>query len=223
MASPLSGQRALVTGASRGIGRAVAVELAASGASVWALARSADQLRSLAAETPRTEPIVCDLTDRDATLRAAEHCAAASILVNNAGWATPRTAVQHTRLEDWQRTLDTCLLAPMLLTRALLPHMLERGAGTIVQILSPSAKQGRPGEAAYSAAKSGLRGFSESLREELADTPLRVITVYPGYVDTDFIPPNKKVDRSAFLQPEDIAHAVIGSLLDVDRRDTLRL
>ncbi len=187
--------------------------IAEAGIHTYALARSADALAELAASNPTAiTPVPCDLTDTDAMDAAIARCKDVSILINNAGWATPRISVRHSRLEDWHRTLATCLVAPMRITHALLPSMIERGSGAIIQILSPAAQRGRAGEAAYAAAKSGLRGFTESLREELADTSIKVCCIYPGLVDTDFVPPNRKVDRTRFLVPGDVADVVIQCL-----------
>lgn len=211
---------ALVTGASRGIGRAVAVELAAAGIDVLALARDRRALEALAEQARRggaITPLPCDLTDRGALQACLSSCGDATIVVNAAGWATPRTSVARARLDDWQRTLDVCLWAPMTIVRALLPNLVANGSGAIVQILSPAARRGRAGESAYAAAKAGLRGFTESLRDELRDTDVRVISIYPGFVDTQFLPPNRRLDRGRLLQPEDVAAAVLLSLRG-DRR-----
>ena len=96
----------------------------------------------------------------------------------------------------------------MVLTRLVLPDMLAHGRGAIINIASMAGKRGRAGEAAYAAAKFGLVGFTQSLFAEVRDHGIKVVAVYPGLVDTDLIPPNRRVDRSKFLQPSDIAAAV---------------
>ena len=131
-----------------------------------------------------------------------------TVLVNNAGFAPPRGSVLKTSLSDWDRTLATCLRAPMVLTRLVLPDMLAHGQGTIVNISSIAAKRGRPGEAAYAAAKFGLLGFTQSLYEEVRDHGIKVVAICPGLVDTDLIPPNRSVDRTKFMQPADVADVV---------------
>ena len=214
MEALLAGQRALVTGASRGIGRATAFNLAQAGAQVWALARSETDLHSLAADHDAITPLICDLTDSAALSEVKSTCGTLSILVNNAGWASPRTRIEKSSPGDWQRTLQTCLYAPMILTHAFLPEMLASESAAIVQILSPAARRGRAGEAAYAAAKAGLRAFSESLRAEVAHRGVRVLSIYPGHVDTDLIPFNRNVDRTAFLQPADVADAIVAAVLD---------
>ena len=102
-----------------------------------------------------------------------------------------------TSLADWDRTLATCLRAPMVLTRLVLPDMLAHGRGTIVNIASIAGKRGRAGEAAYAAAKFGLLGFTQSLFDEVRDHGIKVAAICPGLVDTDLIPPNRRVDRAS--------------------------
>lgn len=211
MTPTTASRTALVTGASRGIGRAVALRLAASGIEVLALARDRDALSAVAAAAipGKVVPLPCDLTDPPALRAALEQCVSATIIVNNAGWATPRTAFAAARPDDWHRTLTVCLHAPMTIVHTLLPALLAAGHGTIVNILSPAARSGRAGEAAYAAAKAGLRGFGESLRDELRDSDVKVAAIYPGYVDTAFLPPNRRLDRSRLLLPDDVAAAVM--------------
>lgn len=212
-----SGRTALVTGASRGIGRAIALALAECGLDVAGLARDERALREVAAAAGAlpggVRPHPCDLTDGTQLAAVLADLHGVAVIVNCAGWATPRTPVHRVAAADWQRTLDVCLHAPMQVVRSLLPAMLATSAPcAVVQILSPAARRGSAGEAAYAAAKSGLRGFTESLREDLKGSAVRVVAVYPGYVDTDFIPPNRKIDRSLFLRPRDVARAVVQAL-----------
>ena len=209
---------ALVTGAGRGIGRAIAIRLATSGCRVAALARTERELaqtveQAAAAGAPDVLAVCADVT-RDAELEQAvqviiERLGRIAILINNAGYAPPRASLLKTSLADWDRTLHTCLRAPMVLTRLVLPDMLAHGSGAIVNIASIAGKRGRQGEAAYAAAKFGLLGFTQSLYEEVRNHGIKVAAVCPGYVDTDMIPPNKHVDRAKFLQPDDIADAVL--------------
>ncbi len=209
---------ALITGAGRGIGRAIAVRLAAEGCRVAAMARTDSELQETAAEgakvAPRQPilPVPADVT-RDTDLEQAirtiiERLGRITILVNNAGFAPPRSSALKTSLADWDRTLATCLRAPMVLCRLVLPDMLAHSHGSIVNIASIAGKRGRAGETAYAAAKFGLLGFTQSLFEETREHGIKVAAICPGPVDTDLIPQNKRVDRAKLLQPEDIAEVV---------------
>jgi 3-oxoacyl-[acyl-carrier protein] reductase len=220
---PLYDQVALVTGAGRGIGRSIALRLAQAGCRVAALARTesdlADTIR--AAEAHAQDALILAVptdVNRDGDLEQAvriiiERLGRITILVNNAGFAPPRSTVLKTSLADWDRTLATCLRAPMVLVRLVLPDMLAHGRGSIVNIASIAGKKGRAGEAAYAAAKFGLLGFTQSLFAEVRDHGIKVAAICPGLVDTDLIPPNKQVDRTKFLQPHDIAEVVYDVLV----------
>jgi NAD(P)-dependent dehydrogenase (short-subunit alcohol dehydrogenase family) len=207
----------LVTGGGRGIGRAIALRLAAAECRVAVLSRTAAELdatveAAAAVGSEAVMPIVADVT-RDTDLERAvqtilERLGRIAILVNNAGFATPRRPIVQSALDDWDRTLDTCLRAPMVLTRLVLPDMLAHASGTIINIASVAAKHGRSGEAAYAAAKFGLLGFTQSLYDEVHNRGIKVTAICPGVVDTTLIPPNARVDRAKFLQPEDIADLV---------------
>jgi NAD(P)-dependent dehydrogenase (short-subunit alcohol dehydrogenase family) len=207
---------ALVTGGGRGIGRAICLRLAAGGCRVAALARAESELQETVAATAPSSaailPIVGDVTNDTDLKRAVDtvgtQLGPLTILVNNAGFATPRRAIVDSRPADWDRTIATCLRAPMMLTRLVLPGMLERRAGIIVNIASIAAKRGRAGEAAYAAAKFGVLGFTQSLQEEVAQRGIKVTAICPGLVDTALIPPNAKVDRALFLKPADVAEVV---------------
>lgn len=216
MSTAPSDQVALVTGGGRGIGRAIALRLALHGFRVAALSRTASELQATVAavdagSTPIL-PVVADVT-RDADLAYAldvvhAQLGTVSVLVNNAGFATPRREITQSTPDDWDRTIATCLRAPMMLTRLVLPTMLSNGRGTIINIASIAAKRGRAGEAAYAAAKFGVLGFTQSLYEEVHQRGIKVSAICPGFVDTALIPRNAKVDRSRFLKPEDVAEVV---------------
>ncbi len=130
------------------------------------------------------------------------------ILVNNAGGGPPRTPVVKARIVDWEWTLRVNLWATMVLSKLVLPAMIAQRSGTIVNICSLAGLTGKAGEAAYAAAKFGVRGFSQSLFEEVREHGIKVSTICPGYVDTALIPPNRRVDRSKMLSSEDVAEAV---------------
>jgi NAD(P)-dependent dehydrogenase (short-subunit alcohol dehydrogenase family) len=212
----LAGRVALITGASRGIGRATALRLAQAGAAIVLAARTEPELLAVA-ETVRASGagalvIPTDVTN-DQQLealvnRTLTHFGRIDILVNNAGGGPPRTPLVKARVADWDWTLRVNLWAPMVLTKLILPAMIERRSGTIVNMCSLAGLTGKAGEAAYAAAKFGVRGFSQSLFEEVREYGIKVSTICPGYVDTALIPPNRRVDRSKMLSPADVAEAV---------------
>ena len=183
-----SGTRALVTGASRGIGRAVAHALAARGATVGLAARSTSELEALALELPGAHhPLTCDVALPASIATAIEDFAAATggldLLVANAGHrllradrrAEPRSIEQMTEV-NWLGTVYT--------VKAALPFLLDGGGGHIVVMSSGAGLRGFPGAAAYSATKAAQRMFAEALRHELAGTGVSVTTVYPGEIQT---------------------------------------
>jgi short-subunit dehydrogenase len=172
--------RCLVTGASSGIGRSVARRLAGEGARVVALGRDEVALAGIGEQA-----IVADLTEPEACRRVAEEAGEVDVLVNNAGsgWAGAFREIDPTEVE---RLVALNLVAAILLARALVPGMLDRGRGCVVNVASIVAHTGGKEEAVYAATKGGLVSFSESLRQELAGTPVRVSVVSPGVVDTAF-------------------------------------
>lgn len=178
----------LITGASSGIGEALAREFARAGASLTLVARRGEVLQALAKELPvKTQVIAADLADpeRAEPLRAEAEAGLGPIdvLINNAGAqiVAPTISISAARAEALLR-LD--LFTPLRLTSATLPGMLQRKSGVIVDIASLAALAPTPGMAHYNAAKAGLAAFSEGLRGELRGTGVQVLTVYPGPVDT---------------------------------------
>jgi 3-oxoacyl-[acyl-carrier protein] reductase len=212
----LTGKVAVVTGAGRGIGRAIGVALGRAGARVVRAARSAAELRAVAEEIRGGNGDALDLpTDvtRDEELerlvqRTLKEWGSIDILVNNAGWGKTGPIV-NAKPEDWDATLKVNLRAPMILTRLVLPAMLEKKGGAIINIGSISAKAGQANTAAYSASKFGLLGFTQSLFEEVREYGVKVSVILPGFVDTPLIPQNKRVDRSKMIHPDDIAETVL--------------
>ena len=181
----LSGATVLVTGASSGIGRATALLFARRGALVKATGRDQSALEDLAAASPRIEVRPADLTHSGAVGELADWAGPLEVLVNNAGagWAGPFADMENARVEE---LVALNLVAPIELTRAVVPAMLERGRGRIVNVASVAAHVGVDDEAVYAATKWGLAGFTESLRAELAGTGVGVSLVSPGVVRTAF-------------------------------------
>jgi short-subunit dehydrogenase len=204
----LRGARCLVTGASSGIGQATARKLAEAGAEVLALGRNRAALALVG------RPIVCDLLDPDQIDAAVAEVGAVDVLVNNAGigWMGPLSDLDAETLD---RLVRVNLLAPVLLTRALLPGMLERGRGHVVNVGSIVGLVGGKGESAYASTKGGLAAFTESLRQDLGHAPVRVSLVTPGAVATPFFERRGQPYRRRFpraLAADRAAEAIVASI-----------
>lgn len=223
-ASPsLQGQVAIVTGASRGIGRAVALALATAGASVVVnyanSSKAADELVTQITEQGGTAlALQADVSKADqveALIAAAvEKWGRVDVLVNNAG-ITRDTLLLRMKLEDWQAVVDLNLTGVFLCTRAVAKIMLKQRSGRIINIASVAGQMGNPGQANYSAAKAGVIGFTKTVAKELASRGVTVNAVAPGFIATDMTEGLPKTDEilkyiplGRFGQPEDIAGMV---------------
>ena len=183
----LTGKRALVTGATGGIGEAIARALHAQGATVVLTGRREDALAKLAAELgERAETVVADLSaaeGQETLLKAAEAGGPIDILVNNAG-ITRDTLAMRMKDEDWGAVLETNLTSVFRLSRGALKGMMKRRFGRIVNIGSVVGATGNPGQANYAAAKAGLVGMTKALAAELGSRGITVNCVAPGFIDT---------------------------------------
>lgn len=214
---PLAGRRAVITGASRGIGLAIASALGEAGASLTLIARDRRALEKVASKLD-ARALPCDVADAAAverTVSAIEHDSVPpDILVNNAGLFRP-APVDATTPEALSAALEVNLVAPFRFVRAMLPALLERGTGDIVSIGSIADHATFPENAAYGASKHGLRALHDVLRTELRGTGVRVTLVSPGPVDTslwDEIDPDSRegfTPRSRMLTPHAVAAAVL--------------
>src|SRR5713101_6277969 len=211
---PLTQQVALVTGGSRGIGRAVALRLASLGASVAICGRDLAALKgstdTLAKLGSHVFSQVTDVTSSSAVIELVAKTEAAlgpiTILVNNAGVGLFGLAHEFTEA-DWDRVLDTNLKSVFLVSRAVTPSMIRRGSGDIINISSLAGKSTFAGGGIYCASKWGVVGLSGCMAEDLREHGIRVSVICPGSVATEFSGRTVK-DSSKVLRPEDVAHAV---------------
>ena len=219
MAKELSGRTAIISGAGRGIGRSVALALSVAGAEVALLARTEEQLCSLAdqiiREGGKALPVPCDVSDPGQISAAVTACrerfGRIDILVNNAGIFL-EAPVAEMSLADWERVLRVNATGPFLLCRTVLPSMFEQGGGRIINIASTSGVQGYLKQSAYCASKHALVGFSRCLALEVKPRNVHVHTVCPGGVRTDFIAGtylSERLEGQAMLDPENIAELVV--------------
>lgn len=219
MPLPLEGRHAVVTGASRGIGRAIAHVLAGAGAQVTLVARGMDELRSVAASIgPLAHAAVCDVTDLNAVTKLAQSLLAQSpkpdLLINNAG-LFPLAPLDTMEPFAFEHTIRSNLVAPFFVLRNLLPEFKRQGRGHVVTIGSVADRTAFAGNGAYAASKYGQRAMHEILRQELQGTAVRSTLISPSATDTsiwDPIDPDNQPDfpsRSNMLRPADVAEAVL--------------
>lgn len=223
MTSPVAGRSAVVTGASRGIGFAVAAALTAAGVRTWMVARRADALHDAARRLGNnafTRP--CDLTDGEEVSRAASEIeealgAAPDILVNNAG-LFPLVSIEATSPEVFGDTMQVNVVAPFRFVRAFVGGMRARGHGHIVTIGSVADRYTFPENGAYAASKTAQRAFHEVLRQELRGSGVRASLISPGPTDTEIWDPVDPDNREGFpprslmLRGADVADAVLWAI-----------
>jgi 3-oxoacyl-[acyl-carrier protein] reductase len=219
----LTGRVAIVTGASRGIGKSVALALAGSGASVCAVARgdhAAPVADEIGARGGQALALAADQNDAaaiDAVVRQAqEKWGRVDVLVNNAGITRDQLMLRMKR-EDWDAVIQTNLTGAFLFSQAVLKLMVRQRHGRIVNVSSVVGQTGNPGQANYAASKAGLIGFSKSLAREVASRSITVNVVAPGFIDTDMTRAVPEAVREDWIKgiplgrlgaPEDIASAV---------------
>lgn len=213
----LNDKVAVITGAGRGIGRAIALAFARQGARIAVAARTAEEIEDTVAQVQhlgaQAVGVVCDVADPESVAQLAakttETLGPAEILVNNAGYAhfLPFTELS---LEDWRKTLDVNLTGPFLVTQAFLPGMVARRAGRIINVSSVAGLKGIEHQGAYCASKHGLNGLTKVLAMELRPHNISVHAICPGGVDTRLAQeamPGR--DRSNWMSPDDIAATAV--------------
>ena len=212
----LEGKRALVTGASRGIGRAIAVELARAGAEVVVGYRTGKDEAGEVANEIGGRAVQADVSDPDDAARLVEEAGELDVLVNNAG-ITRDGLLARMPDEDWRAVLETNLSSVFYTCRATARSMMRKRSGSIVNLSSIVGVHGNPGQANYGAAKAGIIGFTKSLARELGGRGVRANVVAPGYVHTrltDVLPDGLKQQMveatplGRIGSPEDVASAV---------------
>lgn len=216
---------ALVTGAGRGIGRAVALALGREGYRVALVARTSPELDEVARELESDggEALVLptDLADAEATSlavrRAVERFGRLDVVVNNAGLGEEHT-FSEIQFEEIDRVLDVTLRGTLVTTRAALPYLLQRPEGAaVINIASIAGRRAVKGAGVYTAAKHGVVGFTESLFEEVRESGLKVCAILPGFVDTAMVADATPAQRAKMVAPEDVADAVIWALATSSR------
>ena len=200
----LEGRVAIITGASKGIGRVLSLRFAREGAAVVCTARSEGLVKETAAQVKaaggRALDVVCDAAQEDEVRRmvasAAREFGKVDVLVNNAGDGGPTTPVQDYSMEDWRYTIDSCLTSSYLCTRFVVPEMIKAGGGAIVNISSGAGRRGLAYRVGYCSAKAGQVGMTYGMALELAPHNIRVNCVAPGAVE------GERIDRVIAGQAE---------------------
>jgi 3-oxoacyl-[acyl-carrier protein] reductase len=212
----LAGKNALVTGASRGIGRAIALELSSAGASVIVGYRSGANEAEAVAKEAGGRAVSADVSDPDAAAKLVEDAGELDILVNNAG-LTRDGLIARMPDADWRDVIETNLSSVFYTCRAVARSMMKRRSGAIVNVSSVVGLRGNPGQTNYSASKAGIIGFTKALARELGSRGVRANVVAPGYVHSRLTDEISEEMRALMLQntplgrlgePEDIAGAV---------------
>jgi NAD(P)-dependent dehydrogenase (short-subunit alcohol dehydrogenase family) len=225
----LKEKRIVITGASKGLGRALAFRCAEEGARLALCARSTDELNRVGLELSLrgAPPLLasCDIADHDQVDLFAsmvlEEYGSVDVLVNNASQLGPRVHIAEWTAATWKRIIDVNVNGLFAVTSAFLPSMLKQGSGSIINVSSSVGKKGRAGWGAYAASKFALEGFTQTLADELWSKGVRVNSVNPGPLDTDMRhAAYPEEDRSKLKNPSEVLDAFIYLASDQSRGTT---
>jgi NADP-dependent 3-hydroxy acid dehydrogenase YdfG len=223
----LKGKIVFVTGASSGIGAATTLAFAAEGARLLLAARRREKLAGVAAAAlergaEAVHTIILDVRDREAVQQAistlSSEWGAIDVLVNNAGLSRGLDKLYQGQVDDWEEMIDTNMKGLLYVTRAVVPGMVERGRGHVVNLGSTAGEITYPGGAVYCATKAAERAINDGLRQDVLGTPIRVTSIDPGMVETEFskVRFHGDTERAANvykgvqpLTPEDVADAIV--------------
>lgn len=221
MATTLKGKNAIITGAGRGIGRAIAIALANEGVNVGLLARSEEHLQQVVKEVEaqgvKAVFATADVSSNEEVTNAIDalgkELGTVDILINNAGIAK-FGKFMDLDVEEWEKIIQVNLMGVYYVTRAVLPGMIEQQSGDIINISSSAGQKGAPITSAYSASKFGVLGITESLAMEVRKHNIRVTALTPSTVATDLAIDNDLTDGNPdkVMQPEDIAEFIVAQL-----------
>jgi NAD(P)-dependent dehydrogenase (short-subunit alcohol dehydrogenase family) len=215
---------AVITGGTKGIGKAIATSLLRSGAKVFICARNKQEIKDTLEDLSRFGEIrgeVCDVRSEDQVRQMLDACervfGGVDILINNAGIGIMGKTVEEMSGEEFRQTLETNLFGVFYACHHAIPLMKKRGGGYIINISSLAGQNAHPRMAAYNASKFGLNGFSEALMQEVRHDDIKVSYICPGSVNTAFGGDTPNEENSWQLQPEDIAQIVL-DLLNTNKR-----
>jgi len=221
MAQSLKGKIAFITGAGRGIGKAVAIALANEGVNVGLLARTEEALKEVVKEVEALGVKAVYATVDVSSLEEVEQAISAltnelgkaDILINNAGIGKFESLLEMSP-EEWKKIIDVNLMGPYYVTKAVLPQLIEKNGGDIINISSTNGLNGAATSSAYSASKFGLIGMTESLAQEVRRNNIRVTSLTPSTVATELAVKTDliKGDAEKYMQPEDIAELIVSQL-----------
>lgn len=221
MAQSIKGKTAYITGAGRGIGKATALELAREGVHVGLIARTesaleqvAEEARSLGVNASVAAADISDLDQVEKAVSSLENALGpADILINNAGIGTYGKFLEINPA-DWKRTFEVNVFGTYHVTRAVLPQLIEKNGGDIINISSSSGLKGTANSTAYSGSKFAVQGMTEALMQEVRKHNIRVMTLNPSLVATDLTFGDKldEADKEKYMQPEDLAEHMVAQL-----------